>query len=308
GFATGAEGNGFAAGAGWRPDRPPPDPPGVRASAQVWGSRVDDDPTRTGVLVSPWFTLPALAGNQELALTVSGRTDQGNRLTVEFGRSRAGADPSPLGERVPTDQPRTEAANTGTTNTTNRPDPSLWRSVWLTPDQVPVGADRVRVVAVDGASDPDGWLALTGPRLREVVRLADYLNDAGPVLVNWPIAFLFPCVRDVVTVAHGVAAAPRTVLAPPRRYDGLGGQSTDPGVAGVFAAIHILGGLGEVPTRVAGHPDLDWGSLLLVDYHGAAMDGFHATLSRVEESGWSGDRAQIVTDGDRAGASRAHSP
>jgi arabinosyltransferase C len=174
--------------------------------------------------------------------------------------------------------------------------------VWTAPNEIPAGADRVRVIAVDGSSDPDGWLALTGPRLRRVVPLTDYLRTAGPVLVNWPIAFVFPCIRDVVTVAHGIAAAPRAVLAPAARYDGLAGQSTDPGVAGVFAAVNLMGGLGEVPSRVAGHPDLDWGSLRLAGYQGAARDAFQVELSRVRLSGISGDDAQITTERSHSNA------
>ena len=292
----GDELDGWTANAGWRPDRPPPDPPGVRASGQVWGSRVDGDPTRTGRLTSRWFSLPPLAAGQELALTVSGRADRGNRLTFEFGTgsSTATVGAGSLTRRIPHDPPRTGAGRRKPT------DPSIWRSVWLARDEVPAGADRVRVLAVDGTADPDGWLAVTGPRLRRVVPLVDYLRDQRPVLVNWPIAFLFPCVRDVVSVAHGVAAAPRAVLAPAARYDGLAGQSTDPGVAGVFSAAYLMGGLGEVPSRVVGHPELDWGSLRLAGYGGATRDRYQLELTRYRQSGTAGDVAQIITESNRA--------
>jgi arabinosyltransferase C len=305
-MAGGDDLGGFAAGAGWRSDRPPPDPPGVRASAHLWGSRVDGDPARTGRLVSGWFTLPALAPDQELAMTVSGRTGGGNGLTLEFGAqgAQAGSQVRSLGEQAPTDLPHSETPNTGIPDP---PDQSVWRSVWLTPDRIPAGADRVRVIAVDRSSDPDGWLALTGPRLRAVVKLPDFLAANGPVLVNWPIAFLFPCIRNVVTVAHGIVGAPRAVLAPARRYDALGGQSLDPEAAGDFAMLRSLGTLGEVPTRIVGHPDLDWGSMQLADYQGAVRDGYEVRLSQVTTPGWVGDEAQIITESDRPGASSGHS-
>ncbi|HTK61401.1 MAG TPA: arabinosyltransferase domain-containing protein, partial [Pseudonocardia sp.] len=302
---------GFAPGAGWRTDRPPPDPPGVRASAQIWGSLVDGDPAHTGRLVSPWFALPALAPDQELALTVSGRTDGGNSLALEFGIHDFGAHAGPqvrsLGQRAPTDLPHSETPNTGRPDP---PDPSVWRSVWLTRNRIPGGADRVRVVAVDGSSEPDGWLALTGPRLRSVVPLPGFLAANGPVLVNWPIGFLFPCVRNVVTVAHGIVGAPRAVLAPARRYDGLGGQSLDPAAAGDFAVLSgqgSLGSLGEVPTRVVGHPDLDWGSLRMAGYREAVRDGYAVRLTEITVPGWVGDKAQIVTRSDQSGAPSGHS-
>jgi len=294
---------GFAAGSGWRTDRPPPDPPGVRASAQIWGSLLDGDPTHTGRLVTPWFTLPAVPSGQELAMTVSGRTDGGNSLVLDFGAQHGGP-VRPLGQRTPTDLPHGETPNTGVPD---HPDQASWRSVWLSPDRIPAGANRVRIAAADGSSDPGGWLAVTGPRLRAVVSLPDFLASNGPVLVNWPIAFLFPCVRDVVTVAHGIAGAPRAVLGPARRYDALGGQSLDPLAAGDFAVLHSLGTLGEVPTRVVGHPDLDWGSLQLAGYRGAALDAYQVRLSQVRIPGWVGDQAQIVTESDQPGSPRGHS-
>jgi arabinosyltransferase C len=270
----------------------------VRASAQIWGSLVNGDPAHTGRLVSPWFTLPALAANQELAMTVSGRTTGGNSLALEFGGQAASGVRS-LGEQAPTDLPHSETPNT---DVPDPPDLSVWRSVWMSPDRIPAGADRVRVIAVDGSSDPDGWLALTGLRVRAVVKLPEFLAANGPVLVNWPIAFLFPCVRNIVTVAHGAVRAPRAVLAPARRYDGLGGQSLDPLVAGDFAVLQSLGSLGEVPTRIVGHPDLDWGSLRLAGYQGADLDAYEMRLSRTTTPGWVGSQAQIVTQSDRVGA------
>jgi arabinosyltransferase C len=299
--------DGFAPGSGWRGDRPPPDPPGVRASTWIWGSLVGGDPTHTGRLVSPWFALPVLAPDQELAMTVSGRTDEGNDLELEFGTGEGGAGVRTLGRRPTTDLPHAETPNTGVPD---RPDPSVWRSVWLARDRIPPGADRVRVLAVDGSSDPDGWLALTGPRLRSAVPLPQFLAANGPVLVNWPIAFLFPCVRNVVTVARGIAGAPRTVLAPARRYDALGGQSLDPAAAGDFAVLSglgSLGSLGEVPTRVVGRPDLDWGSLRMAYYRDAVRDGYDVRLSEVATPGWVGDVAQIVTDSDQSAPPSGHS-
>lgn len=266
---TADELDGFAALAGWDPEHPPPDPPGVGASAQLWGSRVDG-PAATGRLVSGWFTLPALRADQELALTVSGRTDGGNQLRLEFGAS-SGTTVDPLGERIPLDRPHTDPRA--------EPDPASWRSVWLSPPDIPAGADRVRVRAVDGTADSGGWLALTGPRLREVVPLNDFLGANGPVLVNWPIAFLFPCVTDVVGVAHGVAAAPRVIVEPPGRYAELAAVSTAPTAGGNFAALRTLSRRAEVPTRLLGHPETDWGSVWLVDYPDLDRGGYRRVVT-----------------------------
>lgn len=260
---------GFATGAGWDPAHPPPDPPGVGASARLWGSRADG-PVGTGRLVSEWFTLPALRADQELAMTVSGRTDGGNLLALEFGAS-TGSAVTELGERVPVDRPHTDPRA--------KPDPAFWRSVWLEPTEIPRGADRVRVRAVDASSDFDGWLALTGPRLREVVPLTDFLAANGPVLVNWPIAFLFPCVTNEVGVAHGVADAPRVIVDAPGRYAGLAAVITEPNAGGNLAALRTLGTRGEVPTRLVGHPEVDWGSVRFVGYPGLERDTYQLTVT-----------------------------
>ena len=261
-------------------------------------------------MVSQWFTLPALGPEQELAMTVSGRTDEGNRLALEFGLAAdpGAADPGTAGdrsgpvtvlaERALIDRPRHDP--------TTPPDPELWRSVWLPSAGIPPGADRVRVLAADGSADPDGWLAFTGPRLREVVGLTDYLAGTGPVLVNWPIAFLFPCVRDTVGVAHGVVEAPRVVLEAPGQYADLAAASTAPQAGGDFAVLRGLGRLGELPSRVVGHPELDWGSVRLVDYRAdgkqagtsLARDRFQLTLSTTTIPGWWGEDAQFVTESD----------
>ncbi len=303
--ASGAVLAGFAVGAGFG-RYGPPEPPGVGASTYTWGSRTGGGAS-TGRLVSEWFALTVPRPNQELAMTVSGRTDDGNRLALEFGRTDPdGTDPdgriTSLGERAMIDQPHDDPAAP--------PDPAVWRSAWLPADQVPAGADRVRVLAVDAAADEQGWLAFTGPRLRDVRSLPEFLGqgqhagqDVGPVLVNWPIAFLFPCVRDTAVVAHGVAAAPRVVLEAPGRYAGLADASTDPGVGGNFAALRVLGRVGELPSRVVGHPGLDWGSVRLVDYQvdgrRLARDRYQLTLTRVTVPGWRGDDAQFLTEGDR---------
>jgi arabinosyltransferase C len=319
---------GFAEGAGFGPSDPPPQPPGTGASARTWGSRVDG-PAGTGRLVSSWFTLPPLAPDQELAMTVSGRTDEGNGLSLEFGRAGGGPQPgapgtpqsrapgtpqsrtpvtpqsggaahsgtvTPLGEREPIDQPHHDPAAP--------PEPAVWRSVWLPTDQVPAGADRVRVVAVDGSAAEDGWLALTGPRLRQVVGLTDFLAGHGPVLVNWPIAFLFPCVRDVAGAAGGLAETPRTVLEAPGRYAGLAAATTAPEVGGDFAVLRTLGRVGEVPSRVVGHPELDWGSVRLAGYGGLARDLYQVRREMVRLPGWVGDRAQFVSEGEKSPATR----
>ncbi|MCA1821834.1 MAG: arabinosyltransferase, partial [Pseudonocardia sp.] len=247
---------GFTKLGGFDPAVPPADPPGTGTSAQLWGSLVGG-PRRTGTLISPWFTLPALRPAGGVAVSVSGRTDRGNHLALEFGRA-VGTGVAYLGQRTPFDLVRPNQDHLE-----GPPEYRPWRAIGLDAAQVPTGANRVRIHAVDATTDPDGWLAVTGPRLRSVAGLTQFLADHGPVLVSWPQAFLFPCVHNIVGVANGLASTPRVVIEAPRRFGRLSAVSTDPTQGGVFAGLRPFGELPEIPTRLTGHPGIDWGSLQL---------------------------------------------
>lgn len=255
---------GFVARGGYPPDAPPPEPPGTGASASLWGST---NPTGAE-MTSPWFVLPPQEADGGVALSVSGRTDGENRLTFEFGRSE-GTTVSPLGEQVPPDRPASD----------EDPDHPLWRTIGVDATDVPAGADRVRIRAladVRGRTDGFDWLAFTGPRLRSVVALNQFLADNGPVLVGWPQSFLFPCVRDIARVAGGIASTPRTVIESPRPWF-VDDRKRD--IGGTFGELEIFGDLREIPSRLRGAPDVDWGSVL-VSGDTAARDAYQRTVRR----------------------------
>jgi arabinosyltransferase C len=162
-----------------------------------------------------------------------------------------------------------------------------WRAIGVGPADIPAGADRVRVEAVDGTADPNGWLAVTGPRLRRVMGLAQYLHQHRPYLVAWPVAFLFPCLKDSVTVSDGLAQAPAGILEAPDQYAGLSSVTTDPASGGDFAALRTLGHLGEETNQLAGHPGADWGNVLLPHY-AIARDRYQRHTEWVRVSGLRG--------------------
>ncbi|MGB2922198.1 MAG: arabinosyltransferase C-terminal domain-containing protein, partial [Mycobacterium sp.] len=240
--------SGFAASTGFYPGAPPPDPPGSGTSEYLWGSRTPGAQA-TGEIVTGWFALPPLAPDTGVALSVSGRTSDGNSLVLEFGRAD-GPTVTVLGAAEPVDRPASD----------EDPAHPLWRSVGVDSAEVPAGADRVRIHAVDDRTGQAGWLAFTGPRLRTIVPLTDFLADRGPVLISWPQSFLFPGVRDIATVSGGVATTPRTVIESPRPWFT---EDRDPDPGGTFAGLATFGQLNEVPSRLVGHPDVDWGSVLV---------------------------------------------
>jgi hypothetical protein len=262
---------GFATTAGYYVGAPPPDPAGTKTSRFVWGSRATGAAS-TGRLVTRWFELPPLGPEDGVALSVSGRLGEGNSFALEYGRATA-TGVVPIGQVAPVDRIAVD----------EDPRHPLWRTIGVDAAATPAGATRVRIRATDGRTDEEGWLAVTGPRLRSALGLNDFLAGRGPVLVAWPQAFLFPC-APLPRVAAGLAQTPDTVIESPRPYFA---EDRDPNIGGTFAGVPGLGDLQEVPTRVRGHPDIDWGSVR-VWFGGIGRDRYDVAVERHVVSGAGG--------------------
>jgi arabinosyltransferase C len=256
---------GFVPMGGFDPAVPPPDAPGTGTSAQLWGSRTGL-PDNVGQFVSPWFALPA---GTAVSVSVAGRTDGPNALTLEFGRAD-GATVNSLGAVAPADPPPIDDGLPT----------AAWRSIGVDAARVPPGTDRVRVNATDGGTSQDDWLAVTGPRTTNTMPLNDFLAGRSPTLVSWPLGFLFPCVEDIAPVAHGVAQMPRVILVDPYSWFT---KTNDESLGGTFAAALPYGRFHEVRSRVVGHPELRWGTVLVsAEPAGGGVDDRHS----VRETPW----------------------
>lgn len=189
-------------------------------------------------------------------------------MAFDFGRADGGG-VAPLGDRTPVDRPASD----------EDPAHPLWRSLGVDATVIPAGADRMRIHAVDGRTDALGWLAFTGPRLRSSIGLTEFLADKGPVLISWPMAFLFPCVHDIATVRAGVATTPLAVIESPRPFLT---EDRRRDVGGVFAALTVFGTLHEIPSRLVGRPDVDWGAVKLSGDipNEQARDAYSRTVTR----------------------------
>jgi arabinosyltransferase B len=267
---------GFTALGGYYPTSPPPVPVGTGASAFLWGSDAPDA-GRVGSVTTQWFALPVMTPNSGVALSVSGRTDGGNSLAFEFGRA-TDAGVVALGERVPIDRRPVD----------EDPRAPVWRTIGIGAPEIPAGADRVRLHAVDNRTDAEGWLAFTGPRLRSTIPLTDVLASHGPVLIGWPQGFLFPCVHNIAEVSDGLAQTPGIVIESPRpRF----AEDRDQRFGGTFRELAMFGRLHEIPTQLRGHPDIDWGAVL-VSEDPAARDAYQRSVSRTEVPGAGATRGQ----------------
>jgi arabinosyltransferase C len=100
------------------------------------------------------------------------------------------------------------------------------------------------------------------------------------VLLSWQQSFVFPCVHEVAQVADGLAQTPRVVIT-------TGGswftEPEDQHLAGVFAGLQPFGQLYQVPTRLARHPDVQWGALLLSG--ASAVDAYAMRRNDVRRPG-----------------------
>lgn len=286
--------NGFVANAGFTDSYEPPDPPETGESRWQWGS-LTGGALNTGSMTSRWFDLPALRPNQELALSVAGRTGEGNTLTLEFARSSPAGSPRPLGARVLDDSYK-DPDNRATYPTdhilTRKPqDNPAWRSVHLDPLAIPPGADRVRVHAVDATTDPAGWIAVTGPRIRNVVPLSRMLggHGNGPTYVDWSMAWFLPCARDLPRVSDGLAQTPSALLNPPDNFNFAGQAAYAKAVGGSFAGVDETGSRAEVPTRLLGTENnpryQDWGHFVLVHYP-VRRDAYDVATTWTSRWGW----------------------
>ncbi|MGP4018480.1 arabinosyltransferase domain-containing protein [Saccharopolyspora sp. 5N708] len=258
-----AEAIGFSAGTGYAPGSAAPE--GVR---ELWGSLTGGQ-ISTGTLTTGWYPLPRLAANQELAVAVAGRSGDGNRVALEFG-SATGI----VGERVLDDtwlDSDERAEYPAERVVEDRPqDHPAWRDLHVSANEVPSGAERVRIRAVDDTTDPAGWVAVAGPRVRDVIPLAEYLRGKAPILVDWSMTWNVPCARDMPRVAGGLVEPPAYLLKPPSGL-GFGGTAAyTRGIGGTFAGMAEVGTQKEIPTRLLGvekTPEYaEWGHLIQMDY------------------------------------------
>ncbi|MBA8827486.1 arabinosyltransferase C [Saccharopolyspora lacisalsi] len=257
----------------------------VAASPSVWGSFVGG-PSALGSMSTRWFSLPRLTDDQVLSVWVAGRPERGNTLAFEFGTARGGGvrsldrraltDPEPM--QRPYADPRQGRPG-------NWRDYSPWRLLEIEAEELPPGADRVRLRAEDGTTDPEGWLGFSGPVVRDVVGLDRMLAGHASALIDWPISFAFPCFSRYPRVGNGTAEGPELLVSPPR---GEASMAFDPNVGGVFAGVPMTSRRFETPSRLKGAPGVTWGHVYSVSY-GIKRDGYDVSRHRVRVSGAGGD-------------------
>lgn len=100
----------------------------------------------------------------------------------------------------------------------------------------PAGAESVRLV-VSGATTGQAAL-VTQPRVPRLTHMTDLVPVGSTAILDWPVAFLFPCL--VPEPIRDGAAGPATWRVAPSTGDDGAAITYSPGLGGPFAAPRLL--------------------------------------------------------------------
>ncbi|GAB2740609.1 arabinosyltransferase domain-containing protein [Salinifilum aidingensis] len=227
------------------PDWTPPHRFGTD-DAPVWGS-YDKQGLSTGELRTQWYDLPERAAQGEVPVVVSlaGNEVGANSLYLEFGRETED------GFEV---LDRQGIAQKGAPR---------WRDHRYTISGDAEKATKVRVVGVDQAIGPNGWLAFSAPRVPQLVNMTDFVHDQR-TFVEWPAALVNPCL-DFPGSHNGVAEIPRFRVAGGAEVREIGQGWSSPDAGGQFGWLNVVASMRELPTYLRNNIHRDWGSLYAVD-------------------------------------------
>lgn len=262
----------------------------------VLGSWKPEEATQTPAeLTTQWYRLPAASEDAPLlVVSVAGRIahhdrdgilQDGQDLTLEYG-TLAGGSVRDTGE--------IEMYDIG-------PEPS-WRNLRLPLEDLPEGANVVRLVAKDHSLDPDQWLALTPPRVPTLAPMNSVISPETPGLLDWPVALQFPCQRTFghyagVTEIAEYRISPdhpgKKQLSPVQNYAG----------GGVMGLTETVSWSYELPGYLVNDPGRDWGSMEVyqrrTDSTGQAPLVAEIDIETITRSGlWKPSTMHIATQPD----------
>ncbi|PVZ09510.1 arabinosyltransferase domain-containing protein [Actinomycetospora cinnamomea] len=238
---------------------------------QALGS-YDAEGTGTGVLRTDWYRLDdeLRSGETPLVLSVAGRLNGGNFLTIQYA------------DRLPDGRVRILGQDPIDDGAFGEPP---WREIRLNlAGGLGAQADEVRLIAQDRALGPDGWLAIAPMRGPQLVPLTEILGPAYPGYLEWPVQFASPCLRPF-DVNDGIAEVARYRLiadASQLRPGGINWSQASAG--GPQGWIDVLERRSELPTYLEGQPWRDWGVVQRLDPY--TPDSASPTVVRGEREVW----------------------
>ena len=213
----------------------------------------EDEPKASAKLKTSWYELPELHDDSPLLVTsvagrikhhdINGVEQEGTELVLEYGKRADDGSITKLGEKEMLDQGPTP----------------LWRNLRLPLADLPEDADVARLVAEDASLAEEDWLAITPLRNPHLSPLNERFDDDTPGLLDWSVAFQYPCQR---TFSHyaGVTEIPEYRIMPdaPGKQqlsgfmDFLGG--------GALSTAEAVNYSYEIPGYLRNDWQRDWGS------------------------------------------------
>jgi hypothetical protein len=180
-----------------------------------------------GRVSTAWYALDPGQRNQALpvVVTTSGPLRPGDGLFLEFGDGSRLLERRPIAPRHPVQDDIRELA--------------------------PTGADTVRL-AVDAPAAARASASASLPRVPRLTPMTHLLPPGSNALLDWPIAFLFPCLRPEA-LPLGTAAVPEWRVGPPA-------DDTETHITylseygGPFVGPRLLVTEQRMPTYLAGDP------------------------------------------------------
>ncbi|UGT40360.1 arabinosyltransferase domain-containing protein [Nocardia yamanashiensis] len=228
------------------------------ATTPVLGSYTDEE-QKVATLTTQWYRMDLSDSVRHdpaykvLVVTAAGRIKSFNKdgvqtygqdLFVEYGTRDADGNMKDVGRIRPIDI---------------GPNPS-WRNLRVPLDQIPVGANSVRLVANDADITPRQWLAVTPPRLPQLKTLNSLVGDQAPVLEDWHVGLAFPCQRPF-DHKDGVAEVPDWRILPDRVGADASNAWQDDIGGGPLGWTGLLLQSKTIPSYLNDDWGRDWGSL-----------------------------------------------
>jgi Mycobacterial cell wall arabinan synthesis protein/Arabinosyltransferase concanavalin like domain/EmbC C-terminal domain len=240
------------------------------------GSDVDGDPDTGslikpgGLLVTPWFALPAHGGTALLVPVLGARP--GQRLIMEYATAPG---------------PHPAVAGSVTLSVDRTTPETQWQQAAVALDRLgPTRPSSVRLVVHERVSSADSRLAVGQPRLAGWRPLTT-LTAAAPVYVDQLTATLLPCLNQV-GVEHGIAQAPEVLVL---SDEGFGRGFLDLGFelhrGGTQVPVGRSATTIRVPSRLMpnGPATPPWGRVVRVVYdHPVGLVDLH--VGQLQRSGW----------------------
>ncbi len=206
-----------------------------------------DSPEGSAKLETSWYELPAAREDAPLVVAsvagriahhdINGVEQEGTDLKLEYGTRKDNGEVEVLGDVEMLDQ---------------GPTPS-WRNLRYPIADLPGEANVARLVGEDTSLKAEDWMAVTPLRAPTLAPLGEVLHPDTPGLLDWSVAFQYPCQRTFNHYA-GVAEIPEFRIMPDA-----------PGKKKLSAFMDFLGG-GSLATaeavnysyEIPGYMNHDW--------------------------------------------------